>query len=137
MSTRELRPMALTLLVLHVSGCMTWQPSPLSPRRLIQEEEPHKVRVTLPDSTPLVVRNPLIEDDSIAVVSGQCRRLPGRTVRYSCPTRALVALDDVAAIEVERRARGRTLLLFAPLLIFGTLAVAYYASCSETTIPGC
>jgi hypothetical protein len=137
MLTSRARMMAPLLLGLHLGGCMTWQPSPIAPRRLIEEERPSRVRVIRPNTPPLVIRNPRIENDSIAVVSGQCRRLPGRNVRYTCPTRSLVALDELFLLEVPRPSGARTLLVIAPILLLVTLAFVYYSSCSETSIPGC
>ena len=97
------RAIAVVLLTLHLAACTSWQPTAVSPRRLIEEERPQSVRVTRFDGTNLVARNPVIRNDSIAVVSGECRRLPGLEPRYSCPTSPLVALDDVRGIAVRAR----------------------------------
>ena len=133
MKLRRYRPVAIVLLVLHLGACTTWRPSPVGPRQLIEEERASPIRFTRPDGTSVVVRNPRIRNDSIAVVSGVCRRLPGISGprRYRCPTTALLALDDVRVLEVQRPARGRTLLLISPLLVTLVFAAAWSAACSS------
>ncbi len=135
MKLRRYRPVAIVLLVLHLGACTTLEPTPISPRQLIEEKRPQSVRVTGIDGTYFQVRNPRIANDSIAVVSGVCRRLPGISGprRYRCPTTALIALDDVRVLEVRRRARGRTLLLISPLLYIVVLVAIYSAGCSGPT----
>ena len=107
MKLRRYRPVAIVLLVLHLDACITWRPSPVEPRQLIEEERANPIRLTLPDGTSVVVRHPRIKNDSIAFVSGVCRRLPGRgAARYVCPTTSLISLDDVSVVEVRQAASG-------------------------------
>ena len=117
--------LAAPLCVLLV-GCVTWEPSAVSPRKLIDEQRPVSVRVWQADGASLTVHDPRIEKDSIVVVDGTCRSV-GRDLyrRYVCPTSAIIALDDVRVIEMRRPDRKRmTLLSFAILGPLVTLALA-------------
>ena len=122
MRLHRYRPVAIVLLVLHLSACTTWRPSPIEPRQLIEVERANPIRLTRPDGTSVVVRNPRIKNDSIAFVSGVCRRLPGRgAARYVCPTTSLISLDDVSVVEVRQAASGNNptiaLVLLAGLVL--------------------
>ena len=51
----------LLMLVLYLTGCVTWRPvtaSTASPRQLIEEERPGLVRIVLVDGTQQVLRQP-------------------------------------------------------------------------------
>jgi hypothetical protein len=124
----RLRPIALSLLILHLGGCTTWRPAPLEPRRQIDEERPPIVRVVRQSGRPLVIRNPRVARDSIATVSGPCRRQPGLELepRYLCPTEGVVPLSDVSALELREPDHVGTLLLVVPLVSLLVLAGVMY-----------
>jgi len=125
-SSNRARPLAFLLSVLCATGCATWQPASEGPRQLIERGVHPRVRVVRSDAAPVVVRNPRIVNDSIATVSGPCRRLPGLEPRYSCPTEGVVALSDVTGIEVVRPSKGRMALLALPVVLFFAFRDAEY-----------
>ena len=81
------RPVALLMLVLHLTGCYSWRTTTASPAQLIVDEQPSTVRVTLTDGTQRTLPDPTVRNDSI---SG-------------------VALSDVRAVEVRSFSTGKTL----------------------------
>jgi len=108
------------MLVLFLGSCTTWQPTTISPRQVIEEDQPRSVRVTGSDGVRRIVRNPRIEDEAI-VMDAECRRTPNPQGGYICPTETVVALDDVTRIDVRRVAVVRSALL---LLGFGVAGFA-------------
>lgn len=104
------RLVALCLLGFQISACASWQPSTVGPSQLIQEERPQAVRVTHIDGRSQVIRNPTIARDSVAVFSGECRRVQGTRGGYQCPTTGLVALSEVRAIEAQAPSRATALI---------------------------
>ena len=142
MRLRRYRPVAIVLLVLHLSACTTWRPSPIEPRQLIEEERPSAVRITKTDGTEQVVREPRIQGDSIAMTSEDCRTsvAAGASVaggvRILCETTtlAVAALGDVRGIEIRQSDTGKTILLIvllAPVALVVTLVVGSYVSCQH------
>ena len=51
------RPVAAFLLAL-LAGCQTWQPTTVSPRTLLPQEQPTSVRLTLPDGAIVTISDP-------------------------------------------------------------------------------
>ena len=123
----------LVLAMAFLSGCRTWQPTTVSPRVLIAEEQPRLIRVTGPDGVPRVVAGPRIEGDAI-VVAAECRRSPSPRGGYMCPTEAVLALNDVRDIEVRRVSAGRTALL---LLVAAPVWVVAAAASEGFWDPNC
>ena len=124
MRPRRYRLVALLLLGFQISACASWQPSTVSPRQLIQEERPQAVRVTHIDGRSQVIRNPTIARDSVAVVSGECRRVQGTRGRYQCPTTGLMALSDVREIEAQVPSRA-TALIFMGVVVTAMVGYAF------------
>ena len=115
MSTSRYRPLALLLLVLHLGGCMTWRPIAVSPRQVIEEEQPSSVRVTQPDGILIVLHDPAIRNDSIVGTDEE------GVVRQ-------MGLDD-GAIAVRRVSGVKSVLLgiaIAPVLFIAV----FLAACS-------
>jgi hypothetical protein len=103
------RSIALLLLVLHLAACATWRPATSAPRALIEEERPASLRITRPDSTTVVVRNPSIINDSITTVTEFCRApLMGQPRDCRRTTTTVLSIDDVSALEVRRLSALRT-----------------------------
>ena len=93
----------LTLLA-FLSACHKWVPLEPPVAQAIAEEEPGTVRVTLADSSRVVLKEPRISGDSLVALDD--------TVR--------VALDDVQQIEARRANTPATI-----GLVVGSLAAAY------------
>jgi len=107
---------ALVLLGLHLNACSTWDPVAVSPRQFVEEEQPAAIRITRADGNRLVVRYPLIENDSIHSVQA-CQAL--LTPREPGGCAGWLPLADVSALEVERVNVLRTLalILVVPLAL--------------------
>src|SRR4026209_45256 len=74
------------LLCLVTAGCSKWYPQPLTPQQVVSEMHPKRIRVTLTDSSVLVLKHPVTSGDSIAgTING---------------TRAAVGSDRIARTEV-------------------------------------
>ena len=101
MRLRCYRPLAVLLLTLHLQACMSWQPTTVSPRQVIEEGS---FRVTAADGTRLEVRNATIEDDSLRA-DRLCRDIecPGGVTQ-----RLTIALDDVQELETRRISARKT-----------------------------
>jgi len=118
-----------SVLLLHLGGCMTWKPVPVNPRLFIEDSRPQSVRVWSGPTEPIVISHPSVERGSIVVADGACRGIgQGRYRRYVCPTRPIIAIDDVRRIEVRRMAPGRSLLILSPFLAVLAYAAAFEAS---------
>ena len=110
------RVIAALLLVL-LTACHSWQPTTVSPQRLISEERPSSVRVTLTNGRQLTLVNTSIRNDSIVHGDG----------------RAYVPVSDVSTIEVRRLSVWKTIALplgsFAGLVALGGLACVVDNGC--------
>ncbi len=61
------RAIALALLIWYVPACTYWQVAQgITPQQLIADKHPAEVRVTLPDSSQIVLDEPSIAGDSLA-----------------------------------------------------------------------
>ena len=116
MELRRYHPLALFLLVLHLTGCYSWQPATVSPRQFIEEEQPGQIRIVQADGERMELRNPRIESDSLT--ARIFSNLRTGTVR--------IALADITAVEWRRLHVGKTVLamvlLYLPVaLVLGRL----------------
>ena len=96
------RSSAALMLVLHLGGWTTWQPVPVSPRVLIEEEHPKEVRMTTQNGTISVVPFPSVVNDSLAMPVTDCPFpvLDARN-RPACPgTESLLPLSGISQLEV-------------------------------------
>lgn len=75
------------LLCLLAAACTSWRTQPLAPERIVSEMHPKRVRVTLTDSSVLVLKAPVTSGDSIA---GEIKG-----------TRTAIASDRIARTEVR------------------------------------
>ena len=113
MSTRNplsQRLIAALLLVL-LNACYSWRPTTVSPQRLIPEDQPTYVRVTLMNGETVTVESPTVRNDSIFGVTD----LPA----------VGVATRDVRMLEVRRLDVGETLGLVLGTAV-GAWMVAFY-----------
>ena len=126
MRLRSHRPVALLLVVLHVAGCTSWQPSTVSPRQVLEERQPGSVRVTTAWGGQSVIHQPAVKNDSIhGIILGRrtCEASAAAGGHRVCasPTDSVrVALADVTMVEVrgvssEKSALGILLVLLAYL----------------------
>ena len=103
-----LRPAASLMLLLHLTGCYSWQPVTASPRQFVEEEQPGHIRISQGDDEELELRNPRVEGDSLAARISTFNRTG--TVR--------IALTDITAVESRRLQVGKTVLAIVPVLLF-------------------
>jgi hypothetical protein len=120
MELRRYRPLALFLLVLHLTGCYSWQPATVSPRQFIEEEQPGQIRIVQADGERMELRNPRIESDSLT--ARIFSRLRTGTVR--------IALADITAVESRRLQVGKTVLAMVPLYLPVALILGRRSACS-------
>ena len=106
MSPFRCRPVALFLLLLYLGGCYSWRPTTVSPRQAI-ETHPDRVRITLLDSTTVMVDRPSVVNDSIATTEEICQTgYPGGPRTCVSIPATVLPLSDVATLEVRRAAGG-------------------------------
>ncbi len=116
MKLRRYRPIALVLLVLHLAGCKTWQPTTVGPRQLIEEERPSQVRIFGSNGTQLTLSGPTLQGDSIIGTRERLRRTETLIVPFS----------GIQGIAVKRLDAWRTLgaILVGPACFIGVVLVA-------------
>jgi len=108
---RPVRMTATLLLVLHLAGCVTWQPVSTAPDRVVSEEQPDRVRVTRMDGMELLLEAPAVRAGAIVATAS-----PGA-----------VLVGDVRSMEVERISVARSIALALPGVVI--LAVVGKAAC--------
>jgi hypothetical protein len=111
---------ALTQLVLFVSACMTWRPEPVSPADLMADRKPDVVRITRPDSTRLIIRDPAIEGDTLY---GR----PQSALGENLEPRIAIPLADVSSIATLRSDPTRSTLLGVGIAV-GTFSLLCFAA---------
>lgn len=95
--------LSVLLVLVAAAACRTWQPTALSPERLIATERPERVRVTVPGGATVTLRNPIVVNDSIVASVAPDPGAPFATARPGVPTAA------VEGLEVSRLSRARTI----------------------------
>lgn len=75
-------------------GCTRWHIQPLTPRQVILEQHPKRVRVTLSDSSIFILEEPGVSGDSITGMTGRAR--------------LSIATAQVARVEVMKKDRTGT-----------------------------
>ena len=110
-------PVAFPLIVLHMAGCTSWRPSPVSPRQVIEERQPKSVRITTTDGNRSIMRQPAVENDSIRGILSEessCETSVAAGGRQVCATsteRMRIALSDVTMVEVRAASPQKVALL--------------------------
>jgi hypothetical protein len=94
------------LFLLGTAGCTSWRTQQLAPQQVISERHPDRIRVTLTDSSTLVLQHPTVSGDSIIGVTSQ--------------TQVSVAPAQVARLQVRRPNGWKTFGLV--YLVVGTIA---------------
>ena len=122
MRLRRYRPVALLMLVLHLTGCYSWQPVTVSPRQFIEEEQPGQIRILQADGTRMELRDPSIETDSLAARVSS--RLRTGNVR--------IALSDIDSVEARRISTPLTTLVVV-LTGAGLVAALVSGECPHWT----
>jgi hypothetical protein len=108
------------------AGCFRWEPVPVSPREYDASPTPEVVRVVKHDGSHVVISAPRFDPDSIRVISGACQAVGDRrNRRYTCPTTAVVALDDVEALEVKQFRGWTAFVVLVPLVAVLAWAAAF------------
>lgn len=104
------RSIALAMLLWYVPACTTWQVTQgVTPQQLIADRHPPAVRVTLPDSSRIVLDEPSIEGDSL--------------VGFVGAKDSSVAAADITQIAVRKVSTGKTVgLVFGLALLGATIA---------------
>ena len=124
MSTRiplARRVIAALLLVL-LTACHSWRPTPVSPQQLIPEEQPSPVRVTLTNGATLTIKDPTMRNDSIVGVTDADGALRTSAVG--------VASRDVRLLEVRRLSVTKNIVLAVPLILVAA-AIIFVITCEE------
>jgi len=91
-----LRPLAMLLAILTLTGCSTWRPAPGSPDPAQLPPGTDEVRVTLSDGSRLQLHRPLFLSDSLRGVVMQQASDESRPVANTSLTLAAV---DIASLE--------------------------------------
>ena len=105
------RRAALLLLVLSLGACTTWRVTAVSPRQVIDEQQPSAIRAITLEGITVAVDQPTVVNDSIASRS-----------RVAQP---ILSLDEVRAVEVRVIHSVKTVGL---ALITSYLALLLFAS---------
>ncbi len=110
MSTRSLlaRRFIAALLMVLLTACHSWRPTTVSPQRLIAEDQPSSVRVTLMDDETVTIDDPTMRNDSIVGATDEGRALTRRAVE--------VASRDVRLLEVRRLSVTKNIVLAVSLI---------------------
>lgn len=107
------RRLIAALLLVLLNACYSWRPTTVSPQRLIPEDQPLSVRVTLMNGETVTVESPTVRNDSIVGVTD----LPA----------VGVATRDVRLLEVRRFDVGETLGLVVGTAVGAwVVALGYY-----------
>lgn len=116
MTSRRYRPVALLMLLLHLTGCYTWRPTHLAPQRLIETEPRQLLRITEADGSRVVLTKVVFDGDSIEGIP--VPQTPARP-------RVSAALADVRIVETRSRSGLSVVLLAGAMgLVLGMLVIA-------------
>ena len=111
MSTRKpplARQFIAALLMVLLTACHSWRFTSVSPQRLIAEDQPSSVRVTLMDYETVTIDDPTMRNDSIVGATDDGRALTRRAVE--------VASRDVRSLEVRRLSVTKNIVLAVSLI---------------------
>ncbi len=119
------RAISLTLIAAMLGqtvACATWQRQEVSPQRVIAEERPDKVRVTLTDGSQVELADPVVVGDTLRGVNGLTRRESSE--QWSRP------LADVSGLELRKTDALLTTALITGIAVAvaGVTAAVVYSS---------
>ena len=106
------------LIVVPLTGCVSWQPLPVSPGQEAEGGLPDWMRVTLHDGSRVEVNDPAIENDTLRA-DLRCR--PGQCVGGPLGLSVTVPLDEIQALESRRISSSGTALMLGVLTGLGIL----------------
>ena len=125
--THTKRAIAVSLAVLHLWACSTWQTTNTAPEQILAQQQPDRIRVTMTDGSEFVLLKPRIQGDSLAGLALFDVPLgAGRPATEPTPTS--VALEEIRHVAVERSNQGTRLL--AGVVLIGLVIVAVVAGMS-------
>lgn len=129
------RPIAVLIFVLHMGGCLTWQP--VTYLRASQIEKPSSIRVTTRDGMRILAQQPSFEDEAIRYRERICTQdvVNGRVCTQV--QRPALAAAEVDVIEIRSISAARTSLLLLAGLGVVALAVSYHGVCGSFTETNC
>lgn len=104
-----------------LGGCYSWEPAPLSPRRVVEFERPGVVRAHLASGETLLLLNPIIRGDSVVETGQHCTS--GRCVERT----DAVLLNDVVSVD-QRAFSGAKTFGWTLIGVLGILTVGLLAS---------
>ena len=118
------RPSARAVLILYLSlsACTSWRLNEVTPQAALQTQPaPKSMRVTLTDSSSIVINNPTMQGDTIVGVDQT-----NAAVR--------VPLDSVLGTETRHGDAGKSVLavLGVAAAAFAVLAVVFVISCNQS-----
>jgi hypothetical protein len=97
-------------LVLHMSGCKTWQAAPQSPAVIVAEQHPDEIRVTDPIRGRRVLEQPFLRNDSILGMGEERRCISGLNDCVMVPTTIRFAPNAAMTAETRQLSWPRTIL---------------------------
>jgi hypothetical protein len=118
------RVAAWVQLILFLPGCTSWRVEPVAPSAVVSQKPP-VVRVTLPDSSHLVLNDPVIRGDTLFGYRQKLNRALGEQPDG-------VPLSEVREIAVLRQDPGKT-----TVLGFGIAVTTFSALCLLADAFGC
>jgi hypothetical protein len=77
-----------------LTGCTQWQVQDISPQQLITTEQPHRIRITRPDSSKVILSDPRIVGDTLYGTATDSRAAPA-------PQQG-IPLGDIAHVSIRR-----------------------------------
>ena len=117
MARYRARAVLLLFGVLYLTACSSWQSiGPVSPSRLIELDQPDRVRVTMQDGTQIELERPVVDGDELVAAGGS------------------VSLADVRLLEIGKISMKKTLVRsgLAGFGIFvGGIILYHLATCGE------
>ena len=131
------RPLALVLLVVNGQGCYHYTtPSEMRPDTYISQKEPKKARLTLIDSSTVILERPWITRDSVgglvkhfeSLGSGGSGSPPKRDEPWS------ISRERVARIEVHRLNPGPTGGIVVFSLVIGVPVLIALLTCCRVNL---
>ena len=115
------RPSARTVLILYLSctACTSWRPDSLTPQAVVQSK-PSSLRVTLTDSSQVIVNNPQLQGDTIVGLGEQKGQVR-------------VPIDSVLLTDTRRGDAGKSVLAVLGVAagLFAVVVGVYVISCNQ------
>ena len=103
-------PRAVLLLfgVLYLTACSSWQSiGPVSPSRLLELDQPDRVRVTMQDGTQIELERPVVDGDELVAAGGS------------------VSLADVRLLEIGKISLVRSGLAGFGIFVGGIILIQF------------